>query len=74
MKKAWDWMTGEEREDAEERAAIMQYHGALTQERAEFLTLDRIYERRERQFAAQRRAQQRADTQQTIFLTQERRS
>lgn len=66
MKKAWDWMSAEEREEAEERAAIMQYYCGLTPERAEFLTLDIIYQRRERQLAAQRRAQPRADPQQTI--------
>ena len=47
MKKDWNWMTNEEREEAEERAAIMQYHGALTPERAEFLAIDRIYRQRE---------------------------
>ena len=67
MKNAWEWMTTEEREEAEERAAIMQYHGALTQERAEFLARDRIYSRREQVF------QQRADMQQSISFTQERR-
>ena len=74
MKNTWEWMSEAEREEAEERAAIMQYHGALTQERAEFLTLDRIYTRREKQLAETRRAQQRANTQQAFFLTQERRS
>lgn len=67
-------MNQEEREDAEERAAIMQYHGALTQERAEFLALDRIYTRRELQLAAQPRERERANTQQSIFILQERRS
>lgn len=43
-------MSDEEREEAEERAAIMQYHGALTQERAEFLTLDRLMKRREQRW------------------------
>ncbi len=68
MKNAWEWMTTEEREEAEERAAIMQYHGALTPERAEFLARDRIYSRRERAFEERRREQQRADRQQTMLL------
>lgn len=61
-------MTNDEREDAEERAAIMQYHGGLTPERAEFLVRDRIYSRREHAFQQRRREQQRADRQQTMLL------
>lgn len=62
MKNEWNWMSDEEREEAEERAAIMHYHGAISQERAEFWAVDRILKRRE-----QRRTPVRADIDQTSF-------
>ena len=43
-------MTDEEREEAEERAAIMQYHGNATREQAEFWAVDHIMRQREQRW------------------------
>ena len=49
-------MTDDEREEAEERAAILQYHCAMTREQAESWTVGWIVKRRD-----QRRATVRAE-------------
>ncbi len=64
----WNWMTEDEREEAEERAAIMQYHGNATREQAEFWAICLVYKWREKHLQQTRREQRRAEHQQAIMF------